>query len=175
MSDQTVEVAVAPSLEELRAGAESTLLEQCRVFYKERLISLVVYGSVARGTFTLASDVDFLVVANSLPPGRIPRVREFDAVETALQPSLQECRRVGWNVELSPIFKTTSEAERGSPLFLDMIDDARILFDRDHFFANRLEKLRKRLRALGSRRIWSGNIWYWDLKPDYKPGDVIEL
>ena len=32
------------------------------------------------------------------------------------------------------------------------------------------EKLWGRGRA---RRL--GNAWYWDLKPDYKPGDVFDL
>jgi hypothetical protein len=27
----------------------------------------------------------------------------------------------------------------------------------------------------GARRIWCGNAWYWDLKPDYRPGEVFEL
>jgi len=29
---------------------------------------------------------------------------------------------------------------------------------------------------LGSRKVILGNgSWYWDLKPDWKPGEVIEL
>ena len=26
----------------------------------------------------------------------------------------------------------------------------------------------------GSRRIWRGDAWYWDLKPDYTPSEVVE-
>jgi hypothetical protein len=26
-----------------------------------------------------------------------------------------------------------------------------------------------------AKRVWKGSAWYWDLKPDYRPGDVIEL
>jgi hypothetical protein len=78
-------------------------------------------------------------------------------------------------VLIAPIFKTTADLEYGSPLFLDMVDDARILYDPDGVLARRLERLRERLRQLGARRIWLGNAWYWDLKPDFKPGDVIEL
>lgn len=163
------------SLENLRTGAESALLEQCQIFYKERLISLVIYGSVARGTFSPGSDLDLLIVADPLPKGRIPRVREFEAVEAALRPYLTRCHAGGWDIRLSPIFKTPAEAEIGSPIFLDMVEDARILFDRENFFASRLDRLRERLGQLGSRRIWKGNTWYWDLKPDWKPGDVIEL
>ena len=43
-----------------------------------------------------------------------------------------------------------SSAHKRSPLFLDMIDDARIAFDRNGFMAQAL-------------RIWRDNTWYWDL------------
>ncbi|HWP57484.1 MAG TPA: hypothetical protein VNL14_06340, partial [Candidatus Acidoferrales bacterium] len=38
-----------------------------------------------------------------------------------------------------------------------------------------LQRLRERLARLGARRVWRGNAWYWDLKPDFKPGDVFEI
>ena len=73
------------------------------------------------------------------------------------------------------MFKSREEAERGSPLFLDMVEDAEIAFDRNDFFSNVLDALRMRLAALGAKRVWRGNAWYWDLKPDVKPGEVIEI
>ena len=76
---------------------------------------------------------------------------------------------------ISSVFKTPQEAELGSPLFLDMVEDARILYDKSEFFSKRLERLRKRLKELGTKRVWKGNIWHWVLKPDYQPGEVIEL
>ncbi len=56
-----------------------------------------------------------------------------------------------------------------------MTEDARILFDREGFFARKLDRLRERLAQLGAKRIWLGNAWYWDFKPDYRPGEVFEL
>ena len=56
-----------------------------------------------------------------------------------------------------------------------MTEDARILHDPDRCLASVLDSLRTRLRELGSKRIWRGDAWYWDLKPDYRWGDVIEL
>jgi len=76
---------------------------------------------------------------------------------------------------ISSVFKTPQEAEFGSPLFLDMVEDSRILYDKNEFFSKRLERLRKRLKELGAKRVWKGNIWHWVLKPDYRPGEVIEL
>ena len=81
----------------------------------------------------------------------------------------------GFATECSPVFKTPDEILAGSPLLLDMTGDARILYDREGFFAQAMNRLRARLLQLGARRIWRGNAWLWDLKPDYKPGDVFEL
>ncbi|MBI3393701.1 MAG: nucleotidyltransferase domain-containing protein [Nitrospirae bacterium] len=162
-------------LKEKFKALEDVLLAETERCYGERLVSLVLFGSAARGTQRFDSDVDFLIVARDLPRGRLKRVREFQAVDERLGPFLGKLRGSGINTGLSPVFKAPEEAEEGSPLFLDMVEDAKILFDRDGFFARRLERLRERLKALGAKRIWRGNAWYWDLKPDYKPGDVIEL
>lgn len=98
--------------------------------------------------------------------------RMFAGLENSL---LKEKRGSGINTALFPVFETPEEAEKGSPFFLDMAEDGRILYDRDGFFGRRLDRLREKLAALGARRISRGNGWYWDLKPDYKPGDVVEL
>jgi predicted nucleotidyltransferase len=145
------------------------------IVYGERLVSLVVFGSVGRGTPRPDSDLDLLVIADSLPRGRIARVEEFGGVERSIVPILRHARAAGITTECSPVIKTRDEVLAGSPLFLDMIDDARVLFDRDGFFAGVREAWRSRLAALGARRIWRGNAWLWDLKPDYQPGDVFEL
>lgn len=76
---------------------------------------------------------------------------------------------------MSPVFKTPDEAVAGSPLFLDMVEDVEIHYDRDKFFEQRLDVLKKRLEDLGARRIWHGNAWYRDLKPDHTPGEVFDL
>lgn len=155
---------------------EERLLTEIKSFYGERLVSVVVYGSVARETQTFDSDLDVLIIAEGLPTGRIKRIREFDSIEERIEPFLKLLRQQdGIHTYISTIIKSPEEAERGSPLFLDMVEDARILFDRNGFFNGVLERLRRRLKELGARRIWRGNAWYWDLKPDYKPGDIIEL
>lgn len=103
------------------------------------------------------SDVDLLIIAQDLPRGRMNRVTEFEAVEAAVAGEAEQARRQGVHTELSPILKTPEEAMAGSPLFLDMIDDARILYDRDGFFARRLALLRERPPQLGIKRLWRGN------------------
>jgi predicted nucleotidyltransferase len=142
------------------------LAAEVRALYGPRLVACAVFGSVGRGTPRHDSDVDVLIVARDLPRGRTARVEEFLPVEHRLAEA---------TTMLSPVFKTPAEVEVGSPLFLDMVQDARILYDDERFLARYLTTLRDRLHHLGARRVWLGNAWYWDLKPDLKPGEVIHL
>ncbi len=169
-------LSVTPnSLQKAFSQLLAALKEETCKYYKERLISLVIYGSVARGTMRPDSDVDILIIAEDLPRGRMARVREFENIEQALSPVFEKMSFQGIDTYLAPVFKTKEEAISGSPLFLDMVEDAKILYDSEDFFSRRLQRLKERLISLGAKRVWKGNVWYWDLKPDYKPGDVIEL
>ena len=147
----------------------------CRQHYGDRLLSVAVYGSVGRGLPRPDSDVDLLIVAQGLADRHARRLRDFQAVEDGLRPRIDAARAAGLQPELSPVLMTRAELERGSMLLIDMTEDARILFDREGCLAGALDRLRRRLHELGSRRVWLGNAWYWDLKPDYKPGDVFDL
>jgi hypothetical protein len=166
-----METKIRPHFESLLTA----VLAACQQHYGERLVSLAVFGSVGRGTPRSDSDIDLLIVAESLPNGRLKRADDFRTVEQTLASRLAEARAGGLNPELSPVFKTPAEVRMGSLLFLDMTEDARLLYDRDNFLREALADFKARLERLGARRIWRGNAWLWDLKPDYQPGEVFEL
>jgi hypothetical protein len=163
------------ALKEAYEEALKALLREAKRFYGPRLVSLVVFGSVGRGAFRPGSDIDVLIIASGLARGRHRRVAEFAQLEKALEAKLHSLRRKGYMMELSPVFKTPEEALAGTPLFLDMLQDARVLYDKGGFFRKVLERLAARLKELGAVRRWRANAWYWDLKPDYRPGEVFCL
>lgn len=162
---------VHPIYDELIGAASSA----CQRHYGDRLISVAVFGSVGRGTPSPDSDIDLLIVADPLPSGRVARSDEFAVVEHNLALTLSLAHKAGLHPTFSAVFKTRAEVAAGSPLFLDMIEDARIVFDRDGFLRAAFDAFAVRLAHLGARRIWRGEHWFWDLKPDYKPGEVFEL
>lgn len=155
-----------------REAVFAAVREAALAVYGPRLVSLAVFGSCARGTQRPGSDLDLLVVVRDLPADRPARWAEWDDVERRLAERLGG--RVPW--PLSPLLKTPDAVAAGSPLLLDLTEDAVLLMDRDGFLAGCLERLRRRLQALGARRVrLDGDRWYWDLKPDYRPGEVFEL
>ena len=141
----------------------------------DRLISVVLYGSVARGEHTPPSDIDLLIVARGLPESHRARNRLLVEIEEELYPVLASLYRSGGYVELSTKIRTPEEAKQFTPLYLDMTEDAVLLYDRDGFFQAVLDRLRERLQVLGAQRIRQGTVRYWDLEPDYQWGEVIEL
>lgn len=152
-----------------------TVVEEVRRQYGERLISLALFGSVARGTARPNSDLDLFIVIEDLPRERRARLETFDPVEDRLAEETATMARSGIEVELSPVLRTPEDLKVPSPLLLDLTEDAIILQDRGNVLGAALDDLRGRLRRLGSRRIWVGTRWYWDLKPDYQRGEIIEL
>lgn len=140
--------------------------------YQGRLVSLAVFGSYARGTERQGSDIDLLAVVDRLPARRWDRWAEWDAVEAKVPERLDGAAPL----PLAPIITSPEAIEAGPLILLDLTDDAIILHDPTGFLARRLKRLRQRLRELGARRIWlDGDRWYWDLKPDYQPGEVFDL
>lgn len=141
-----------------------------------RLVSVVLYGSIARGTARPDSDIDMLVV--------IEEDRDQDgkglvrAVERELERTsvYAEARQRHLGCSISSLVLTRAAANQNRYLYLDMTREARLLFDRDDFFKTRLVKMQARMKELGSARIeLPDGTWYWIVKADMRVGEVFEL
>ena len=147
----------------------------CLAVYGDRLRSVALYGSVARDTMRPDSDIDVLIVADGLAPSRARRMDEFERIDRLLAEPMAAARAAGVHTLTIPVLKTPEELRAGSPLFLDMTDQARILYDRDGLLRGYLDDLAGRLRAMGARRVPFQGGYYWELKPDFRWGDRIEI
>ena len=80
-----------------------------------------------------------------------------------------------YSPDVMPIIKTPEEASRITPLYLDMVEDAIIVYDENGFFEKVLARLRERLKQLGAERVRIGKKCYWRLKKDYRFGEVVTI
>ncbi len=123
----------------------------------EDLVSVVLFGSRARGEARESSDWDFLVIARDLPEGTLERVFRLKKMLSTL-----------YRGEVSLLAKTPEEFMAGLPdLYLDIALDGVILYDTGDYVAERLKFLRALIRRKGLRREREGRdlIWRWEQPP----------
>jgi uncharacterized protein len=98
------------------------------------LVSVALFGSWARGEAGPDSDIDLLVIADDLPCDSLQRSAALRApIRTWLDPIAVFARtRAEFEVDITPVH-------------LDLALDARILFDRNGYLAERLGIVRQRM------------------------------
>ena len=164
---------------EFYKGILERFLELLKETFGDSLVSLVLYGSVARGDAKADSDIDLLLILRDPPNNYHRRLDQVLGVQSDLGRE-EVYKRMRERLEIEPflshIILSKEEADENRYMYLDIVEDAKILYDRDNFFAQRLKVIKERLRELHSKRVWlEDGTWYWDLKPDLKPGEVFTL
>ena len=152
-------------------------IELLKVRYGDRLISVCLFGSIARGDFKPSSDIDLLIVIDDLPEDLGSRFTEMFKVKREVRRSSEYRKLVeeGLPRLISEVVLTPSEVAKHPPILLDLIFDGEILYDKSGFLKRELEALRRKLEGMGARRVRSRRGWYWILKPDIKFGEVVEF
>jgi len=144
----------------------------------DRLVSVMLFGSVARGEWDENSDIDVIVVVEGwgdLPVWR--RVEELRRAKEELEESFeyQEALKAGYWPIIQNYPLSVEEARRFNRIYLDAVIDGIILYDKDDFLARILQSLREKLEEMGSVRVTLPNRkFYWILK-NVKAGEVIKL
>ncbi|MBM5806040.1 MAG: hypothetical protein FJZ49_08290 [Candidatus Verstraetearchaeota archaeon] len=138
--------------------------------------SVCIYGSVARGTARPDSDVDLLIVSDDFDGSLTSRIERLCDLEDRVSDELKRLRKYGIDTGISFYPLRREEVLRSPLILLDLTVDGIIIHDQALLLERALTRLKSRLAELGARRILANDdMWYWDLKPDYKFGEVIEL
>lgn len=122
------------------------------------LVSVVLFGSRARGEARESSDWDVLVVARDLPERTLERSIR---IRQMLSPD--------YRAEVSLLAKTPDEFTSGLPdLYLDIASDGRILYDTGGYVEQRLGFVKRLIRRKGLRREREDGdlMWRWENPPD---------
>ncbi|MGC9019876.1 MAG: nucleotidyltransferase domain-containing protein [Candidatus Methanodesulfokora sp.] len=131
-----------------------------------RLTSIALYGSVARGTAKENSDIDILIVSNDFSGSIGKRVELLFKIEKELKYELEWLRKHNIYTGFSFYPLKEEEALKKPLLFLDMVEDAIILYDKDRFLETILTEIKAEILRLGVKRVYiEKDSWYWDLKP----------
>jgi len=155
------------------------LLEQILVLLGEALgedlLAVACFGSIAMGRGGPTSDIDLFIVHRQ---GKQDPVAIFVPILMRLRrlPEYADLQKEGFLPDPYPIFCTQEHLKRHPWILLDIVDHGVILLDRGGVLKAELEQVRQRLLVLGSKKVvLPDGTWYWDLKPDCRPGEVFEL
>lgn len=157
-----------------RALAERAVAEY-RAALGGDLLAVACFGSVARGEPDPESDLDLYIVTREQVSSFLDR-RLAGIVRLRDTPEYQALARQGYRPDPMPIFHSAAKLVTHPWILLDISDHGVILHDPDGILARELDVVRRRLRELGAKRIERPDgSWYWDLKPDWRPGETVEL
>ncbi|MEM4576708.1 MAG: nucleotidyltransferase domain-containing protein [Candidatus Nezhaarchaeales archaeon] len=137
--------------------------------------SICIYGSVARGVARPESDLDILVVSDSFKGPKTKRVEELCLIEERVADEIKRLRSYGIYTSLSFYPLRRDEVLRFPPVMLDIVVDGIVICD-NGFLEKAMPIMREKMNRLGAKRVvLKDGSWYWDLKPDYRFGEVVEL
>jgi predicted nucleotidyltransferase len=74
----------------------------------ESLVTVVLFGLVARGETSSRSDIDLLMIASGLPESRLARQLCLERADDLLEPRLQALRRQGILSAVEEIYALSS-------------------------------------------------------------------
>jgi len=129
------------------------MVRSLRQNFGEGLISVVIYGSYAKGNAGPSSDIDLLVVVKGLP-------RDWDIIHSMEKEWMRKGRFLGKRFHI--VFVSPEDVEESvecaAPLMLEIYDAHKVFFDRGKFFQRcigRMEGLIKE-RDIHKRRqgVW---------------------
>jgi predicted nucleotidyltransferase len=156
---------------EHRATIEK-IVEKILETYKDRLTSFIIFGSYARGEAKLNSDLDILIILKE----KSTTGKELDffnkKVEIPVEKDLQKLYETwGINLELSPIIFSEEEAKYFNPLYLDMVENSIIVYDKDGFFSKILKKISEIKKKV--KKVNQGNTFIWEMVEENPIGEKL--
>ncbi len=164
-----------PTLKEYRPLLDR-LVESLRESLGEKLLSVCLYGSLARDQASEYSDIDLIVVARGEPAEADAGWRTaLDALQRSAEYQRLAEQRL-WP-SFSPYLMTETYLRQETPwVFLEVEADGLVLYDPYGVLAWKLEQVRRRMQELGSKKVMMPDgSWYWDVKPDWERREVFEL
>jgi predicted nucleotidyltransferase len=129
------------------------------------ILSFVIFGSTGRGTAKDYSDIDILIIVK-------------EKTNIIWRTLIDESRNIedAYGLSFSFIFTTRERLCENPLILLDMTDECIVLYDHGSIFKSLVEKLKSVLKRFGSKKTWiDAETWYWEIKPDWKPGEVVEI
>ncbi len=150
---------------------------ELRKRFGDSISSIVLYGSVARGTARKDSDVAVCIIFKKLTQSRYKRILLIFSLlkELRERESFITLYRDGYVPEISPLLYTNREVQDTKLIFLDMVGEGVVLYY-DGTWAAKRHSLMETMKLLGTKKVMlENNEYYWILKPGLRLAEEVVL
>ncbi len=133
------------------------LINYFKDYFGDNLVSIVFFGSRARGEAQPTSDYDIFLIAKELPESPLER-----------QSYVRKAISLKFDQRISIHAKTVKEFESGfPPLYLDLGVDGQILYDVDNYMKQKLNRIQEIIKEAGLYRVKRNgyHAWEWKKQP----------
>ncbi len=165
------------NLERVRPEAYRPLIvktvQALREGFGSRLVSVGLFGSVARGSPSKTSDLDLYVVGDWKSASRSERLDEVFPYLKMLNDERLRLLNNGIATDASVYPVSREEAVRFHSLHLDLSSEGIVLYDPTGFLSTAWSRLKVWLEKKGAERVQTGETWYWRLDPGLKVGSRV--
>lgn len=144
--------------------------------YHEDLLSIILFGSVARGKWNNESDIDLFIIftnKSSIKNGLNNQLTKIIS-DYERKSKLKNSKGDRLFSTIQDISLLLKDLHTFRTIFYDIAMDGIILFDRNKTGFHFLKRIRKRIEEKGLRRVFiKENDYYWER--NVKFGEIIEL
>ncbi|MCW1309898.1 MAG: nucleotidyltransferase domain-containing protein [Candidatus Parvarchaeota archaeon] len=127
----------------------------------ERVLGMILFGSIAEGTWDNYSDIDLFIITKGKPLDIIHKTNEIDKKLKAQQEKLLD---MGLGLYVSPFVVSVDELDEFRPIYLDIVDKGIVLYERQKTVSNFIRDLRSKISYKRIKTL-NGEVLKWKEKP----------
>jgi predicted nucleotidyltransferase len=124
--------------------------------FKHDLLSIVLFGSTVKGDSTITSDIDVMVVCDSL----INDWRARDNMSLALTEEIESKYSIPIHMTLVSKDEFSQAIDSVYPLMLEIYDANEIIYDKNNLFSQSLKNFERNLNKWHAKKIEKG---FWKI------------
>lgn len=136
-------------------NAINEFVKSCKKKLGKKLVSIVLFGSVARGTARKGSDIDILVIAKNLPKDWRERDNTLDDIVMEIL--------LKYSIRVFPIIVESTDIKASArwpnPLFYGMLLGYNVIYDEGSFFKSMMKIVKERIRIKKPIYVEGGRKW----------------
>ena len=125
------------------------LIDLLKQKFNQDLLAVVLFGSVVKGNFTTTSDIDVLVVCETL----IKDWRARDKMTLELTEDIELKYATSIHLNLVSKDEISHAIDSVSPLMLEIYEANQIIYEKDNFFTQLLNSFGRNLKSLHAIKI----------------------